>query len=153
MTLLKKSNGESTRSIDRGINFPVMFNDILENFLGNEFLSSEMINWVPAVNICESADDFRIDVAAPGLTKNDFKVEVNNGILSVSGERKEESKENNKKYTKREFSYGSFKRAFRLPDFLDVENINAHYDNGVLSLTIPKKEEARQKSPKEIKIS
>jgi HSP20 family protein len=106
---------------------------------------------MPSVNIKERAADFKIDLAVPGMDKKDFKVEVDNNILTVSGERKEEVSEENEKNTRREFHYGSFKRSFSLPETASSENISASYNNGVLTITVAKKEESKQ-SKKEITI-
>jgi HSP20 family protein len=92
-------------------------------------------------------------MAAPGLTKEDFKINVENDVLTVSNEKKTETSEKNEKYTRKEFSYSSFLRSFTLPEIVDMEKINAGYENGILTLTLPKKEEAKPKSPREIKIS
>jgi len=89
----------------------------------------------------------------PGLDKSDFKVEVENGILSIGAEKKTESKEETTRFTRKEFSYSSFSRSFTLPEHVKAENITAEYTNGVLKLSIPKKEEAKQKAAHEIKIS
>src|SRR3954462_13896281 len=111
MTLVKFKNGagSSFPTIDRTLGFPSFFSDTLERLW-----SDEDINWMPSANIKERADDFKIDLAVPGMDKKDFSVEVDNGILTVSGERKEENNEENEKHTRREFHYGSFKRTFSL---------------------------------------
>lgn len=151
MTLTKwKENGN--KAVEKGRLFPSVFSDLFDGFFGNELMSGELVSWVPAVNISETDEHFKIDVAAPGLSKNDFKVEVDNDMLSISGERKEESNEANSRYTRREFSYGTFKRSFNLPETVDGEHVNARFENGVLSLIVPKKEEAKRKPVKEIQI-
>jgi len=133
----------------------------------NRFLDDDFFNrdWglsnfsdsgtLPAVNIKETKNDFEVEMAAPGMKKEDFKVEVDGNMLTISSERSEQHEENNgdEKFSRREFSYQSFQRSFSLPkDVVDDDNIEAHYDNGVLKLRIPKKEEAKQKPPKKIKI-
>ena len=92
-------------------------------------------------------------MAAPGLERKDFKVEVENGMLCISSEKEEESKEEKKNYTRREYSYNSFSRSFTLPDNSLPDKINAKYENGVLHITLPKKEVTVQKLAKEIKVS
>jgi HSP20 family protein len=135
--------------------FPMMptvfgnfFNDIL-----NVDSTREVYNHVPAVNISEHANDFSIEVAAPGLSREDFSVKVDNGIITISASKKEEKKDENSKYARKEFSYSSFKRSFSLPEQVDTERIEAMHKDGVLTLTLPKKEEAKPKAAKEIKVS
>jgi HSP20 family protein len=107
---------------------------------------------IPDANIIENDKDFKIELAAPGLERKDFKVEVENGVLTISAEKEEEKKEDRKNYRKREFSYSAFSRSFTLPDNSLPEKIDAKYDNGILHLTLPKKEISISK-PKEIKVS
>ena len=94
-------------------------------------------------------------MAAPGMKKEDFKIELENNILTISSEKEEEHEEDGKeKYSRREYSYESFQRSFNLPkEVVDEEKIEAHYKNGVLQLTIPKKEKAKQKPPKKIQVA
>ncbi len=110
-----------------------------------DFFSSDE-DWptlVPAVNISESSDKYSVEVAAPGFSKENFRVEVKNGYLTVSGEMKEEKADKQKgDYVRREFRYGSFSRAFMLPDDVDEAQINAHYSDGILHISAPKKREA-----------
>lgn len=108
---------------------------------------------VPNANIAENEKDYKIEVAAPGLQKKDFKVQVENGVLTVSGEKEEEEKEERKNYRRKEFSYRSFSRSFTLPENSLPDKIEAKYDNGILTLSLPKKEVAVSKPVKEIKVS
>ena len=101
----------------------------------------------------EREKEFRIELAAPGLEKKDFKVEVLNGNLTISAEKKEEKKEETKNYRRKEFSYNSFSRSFTLPDNCMHDKIDAKYENGILHLTLPKKEITVSKPKKEIKVS
>jgi HSP20 family protein len=107
---------------------------------------------VPSVNVIEKPDSFLLDIAAPGLEKADFKVSVENGCLNISAkkEKKEEVKEG--KYTRREFNYTSFSRAFTLPEGVKPEDVHATYENGVLHVTIPKKEAAKVEDARVIEI-
>ncbi|HSG67133.1 MAG TPA: Hsp20/alpha crystallin family protein, partial [Bacteroidales bacterium] len=109
---------------------------------------------LPSVNIKESNDGFEVEMAAPGLSKNDFKIELNNDQLTISSEKeiRNETKED-EQFTRREFSYQSFCRSFYLPNTADPEKIKAKYDSGLLRVSIPKKEEAKPKPPKQITIS
>lgn len=149
MTLVKFKNANglnSFHSLSR--NFPSFFNETLDRFWNDENNT-----WIPSVNIKETNNDFKIDLAVPGMDKKDFKVEVENDLLTISGERKEEINEENEKLTRREFHYGSFKRSFNLPEIADNENISANYNNGILTITVAKKEELKQKAKKEISIA
>ena len=109
----------------------------------------------PAVNICETNDNYELDFNVPGRKKEDFKITVDKNILSVSFEKKEEQKEEqkeeNKQFIKREFSEQSFKRSFTLDEKINADEINAKYENGILHLTLPKKEEVKV-LPKEISV-
>lgn len=109
---------------------------------------------VPAVNVSETEDNFTLEVAAPGKTKKDFNLELDNGVLSISSEEKQEDeqKDKNGRFTRREFSYSSFKRAFTLPETVDVEKISAQYKDGVLVVTLPKREEAKVQAKRLIDI-
>lgn len=108
---------------------------------------------MPDANIIENEKDFRIELAAPGLEKKDFKVEVSNGVLTVSAEKEKEEKEERKNYKRREFTYNSFSRSFVLPDNSVPDKIDAKYENGILRLSLPKKEVTISKPKKEIKVS
>ncbi len=110
---------------------------------------------VPAVNIKENETSFEITLAAPGKKKEDFNIELEENILTISSEKTEKKSEENKdeKYTRKEFSYASFKRSFTLPETIDEENIAASYDHGVLAIRIPKKEEVLEDTKRFIEIS
>lgn len=136
--------------------FPVLFDD---------FFNRELFNWgnnnfsttsttVPSVNIKETADHFEVEVAAPGMEKKDFNITLNGNLLTISSSKQYEDEQKEQNYTRREFSYKSFQRSFDLPkDVVDADKINARYENGLLHLTIPKKEEAKQKAPRMIEIA
>jgi HSP20 family protein len=118
--------------------------------------SSETNTTIPAVNIRETNDNFEVEMAAPGMSKEDFKVELDGNQLTISSERKKEQQETDEqhRYSRQEFSYESFQRRFMLPkDVVDAEKIQARYNNGVLHLTIPKKEEVKKRPPRMIEIS
>jgi HSP20 family protein len=109
---------------------------------------------LPAVNIRETDTNFAIELAAPGKNKEDFNIEIDHNVLTISSEEKneKEAKDNEGKYTRREFSYSSFRRAFTLPETVNSENINAAYENGVLHVILPKREEALPKPKRLIEI-
>ena len=136
---------------------PLLFDDFFNRDIFNWGLSnfSNTNTTIPGVNIKETADNFEVEVAAPGMSKKDFKIELDGNALTISSEKtnRQEDKED-EKYTRKEFSYQSFYRTFTLPkEVVDVDKIEAKYDNGLLHLLIPKKEEAKQKPPKLIQIS
>ncbi|UCD64998.1 MAG: Hsp20/alpha crystallin family protein [Candidatus Zixiibacteriota bacterium] len=106
-------------------------------------------DFMPRVNISDSEDRVTMQFEVPGMDKSDFKVSVKDGVLSVSGERKWESKENGKSFIRSEIRTGSFCRSFSLPDTVDADKIKADYKNGILELTLSKREEAK---PKEIEV-
>jgi len=106
----------------------------------------------PAVNIKELDNQFEIDLAVPGKKKSDFEIEVEEGLLSISSSMKEDQVTEKAKFTRREFSYNSFKRTFTIPDSVDPSNIEAHYSEGVLKLSLPKRKEALPQPKKLIKI-
>ncbi len=107
--------------------------------------------YFPAVNICETNDNYQLEFNVPGRKKEDFKITVDKNILTVSFEKSEENKEENKQFIKREFVTQSFKRSFTLDEKINAENIDAKYENGILYLTLPKKEEVKI-APKEISV-
>lgn len=142
-----------------GNSFPA-FPSIFDDFFSREFFNWGNSNFsptsttVPAVNIKESADDFKVEVAAPGMEKKDFNITLNGNQLTISSAKQFEETKKEESYTRREFSYQSFTRTFQLPkDVVDAERIMATYENGLLNLTIPKREEAKQKGPKQISIN
>src|ERR1700744_4937610 len=118
------------------------FNDVY-SLLNDSFLSERVAARVPAVNIAETENEFEVELAVPGLNKEDFKINLEKNVLSVSAEKKTETTDENKKFTKREYSYSSFSRSFTLPESADHSKIEADYTAGILKLTIAKKEEAK----------
>jgi len=132
--------------------WPNLVEEFFNGDLFPRFLDAESKQSLPAVNIIESKEDYRIDVAAPGLNKEDFKVNLENNVLTVSSE-KEEKQEEDGKVMRKEFSYYSFSRSFTLPLTVNAEKIRATHKDGILQVIIPKKEEAKEKPSREIKIS
>ena len=109
---------------------------------------------LPSVNIKENANEFKVELAVPGFNKDDFKLKLNQDLLTISSEKKVESETNEgERFTKREFSYQSFSRSFTLPLTADSERIQANYDNGILVVRIPKKEESKPKPTRLIEIN
>jgi HSP20 family protein len=133
--------------------FPSIIDELLKpDWLGG--MQNFNVN-VPAVNIKETDTNFGIELAAPGKTKEDFNIEIDHNVLTISSEEKNEKEEKNTegKYTRREFSYSSFRRAFTLPESVNADSINATYENGVLHVTLPKREEALPKPKRLIEIA
>lgn len=125
------------------------FSPMLSDFFGADDLTFDRLwkkDWVPAVNISEDDKKFEIEFAAPGMRKEDFKVNIENGVLRVSAERKEEKEEKKKNYTRQEYSYNSFSRSFTLPENAKEEDIKANYQDGVLRLNVAKKAVAVSKA-------
>ncbi|MDH0659751.1 MULTISPECIES: Hsp20/alpha crystallin family protein [Empedobacter] len=115
------------------------------------FVNSQ--NQFPAVNIKENEDSFEILLAAPGLNKEDFSIEIDENILKISSEFKQNEEVKDEKFSRREFNFSSFKRAFTLPETINEDKIEASYVNGILQLVLPKKEEALPKEKRSIQIS
>ena len=128
--------------------------NLFESGMGTGFLSNFNTGMtLPAVNIKENADEFFLEIAVPGMKKSDFNIDVDNKILSISSEREEEHKEKEENYTRREFGYSSFKRTFTLPESIESDKINAKYNDGILKVHLPKREEAKEKPAKRINVS
>jgi len=141
---------------------PSLVSDLLntKTFIPNVFnLQDDLLDitggpiMVPSANIIENEKDFRIELAAPGLERKDFKVEVDNGLITITAEKEEEETEEKENYRRREYSYNSFNRSFTLPENSLPDKIEAKYDNGILHLTLPKKQVTILKPTKEIKVS
>lgn len=134
---------------------PSLMSDFFDydKFFGNRWFERETNNSLPAVNIKENSKEFEIEFAAPGFNKNDFKINIEANVLTISAEKKEEKNEETSRFTRKEFTYNRFSRSFTLPQTVNVENIDAKYTDGILKLQIPKKEEAKKELKKEIKIS
>lgn len=135
------------------------FGSFFDNFFGTELSDWRRNNFsstdttLPKVNIKEDENGFTVEMAAPGMTKDDFNIHLDKNVLTISSEKEEEFKNDVEKYTRREYAYHSFQRSFTLPDIADGEKINAKYEHGILTIGIPKKEEAKPRPPKSIKIS
>ena len=132
--------------------------------LFDRFFEGDLFDWsnrnfsntnttLPSVNIKENPDEFKVEVAAPGFDKGDFKLELNHDVLTISSEKQMENEtKDDEHFSKREFSYQSFTRSFTLPNIADSERIDANYENGILKVSIPKKEESKPKPSRMIEI-
>lgn len=139
---------------------PSVFDDMFKaDWLGGTSNVNSIGTSIPAVNIQENDDMFMVEVAAPGKTREDFNIELDNDVLTISAEERKENEtsENNGekkgRFTRKEFSYSNFKRAFSLPETVNSEEISASYENGVLVINLPKKEEAKVQPKRMIEIS
>lgn len=141
-----------------GRSFPKFIDDFFntDRFLidfDSSFPNLNFKNILPDANIVENKKEFKIELAAPGLDKKDFKIELKNGILTISAEKEQETKTEDENYLSKEFSYSSIYRTFALPDNLVADKIDAKYENGVLKLKLPKSEVSIQEPVKQIKVS
>lgn len=144
MNLIKRNPGN--------VVFPYVMDELFKDWAGG----SQWVNRaVPPVNIKETEHVFTVELVVPGFKKEDFNIEVDNNLLTVSSEVKTEKTEEaaEGKFTKREFIQASFKRSFKLPETINEQNINAAYQDGILAITLPKKEESLPKAKRSIEIS
>lgn len=143
---------------------PGLFPDVpslLSGFFDDDFFPTnwrkdfqrDWTNRIPASNVKETDSDFTIELAVPGMDKEDFNIDLKNGVLTISAEKKEEKEDKDGDYTRQEFNYTSFTRSFNIPDNVNEESIRAKYDNGMLNLVLPKMELATEEPNKTISIS
>ncbi len=118
---------------------------------GNTNLWGRAMN-MPAVNVTEHKDEFMIELAVPGMKKDDFKIDVEGNMLTISSEKEETKEEKEKMFTRKEYNYSSFSRSFTLPDEINREKIDAKYENGILKIALPRKEEAKKLTAKQIAV-
>jgi HSP20 family protein len=144
MSLIKRNNGNAPA-------VRTFFSDFFDN---DKFFSQPLFkeDWFPSVNVVDGEKSYEIELAAPGFKKEDFRINVENGILNISAETKAEEEEKKKNFTRREFSYNSFSRSFTLPENASEDKIEAKYENGVLKLDLAKKALAAPKK-KEIAVA
>ncbi len=119
------------------------FNDVFDSIFNDTFFNDKMVSRVPAANVSETENNYHIELAAPGLKKEDFKLNLERNILSISVEQATDHHDNQKNYNRREFSYSSFVRTFTVPESADINNIDACYADGILRIDIAKREEAK----------
>ncbi len=129
--------------------FDRFFDQPLMNF---PYAETGRFSRMPATNIKELDDEFIVELAAPGLKKKDFHVDIDNGMLEIKVEKEEESKEEKELFTRREYSYNAFYRAFNLPETVDGNKIKAEYEEGILKVHLPKTPDAKKKPVKEIAV-
>ncbi|MCB0431118.1 MAG: Hsp20/alpha crystallin family protein [Flavobacteriales bacterium] len=144
MTLIKFKKGDPA--------FHPALSDFFDDFLSPAVFNGGRVS-MPAVNISEAEDKYHVEFSAPGFKKEDFDVKVENETLTVSAEFKAEKEGKEKNYSRKEFSFGSFKRSFSLPESVNANAIQAQYENGILKIDLPKKEETQVSPARQIKIS
>jgi HSP20 family protein len=147
MTLVKRSNFPSLLG-ERWLND---FFDT-DRFFDSDLLKMANVPALPLVNIIEEEKEFVVDLAVPGMTKKDFHIGIENGLLTISAEKKEEKEEVKKNFTRKEFSYNSFTRSFTLPENVNEEKIDANYENGILKIHLGKKVLTKVTPKKEIAV-
>jgi HSP20 family protein len=127
-----------------------------EQFFNNDFFdgrNGNRMGTVPSLNVTEEKDGYKVELAAPGLKKEDFNIDVEGNMVTISCNKEAETKKTEKEgYTRWEYDYSCFSRSFSLPDYADTANITAKYNDGILNISIPKKAEAIKQSPKQIKV-
>ena len=131
---------------------PNLVNRVFDDFFNTVPTRQTFRGTLPAVNVKETEDDFQLELAVPGLKKEDFNVKVEEGVLTISAERKSDETEKTDGYTRREFRYSNFTRRFTLPESADDNAISAAYTDGILAVTLPKKEEAKPQPARLIEI-
>ena len=131
---------------------PAYWDDFFNDKFFNQVKGTTCSGSNPAVNVSEDDRGYTIEVAAPGIDRKDFNLEIDNDVLTISTVKNESQEENKPNFLRREFNYESFKRSFQLPESVDQEQIKATHEAGILKLTLPKKEEEIQKAPRQIEI-
>ncbi|MBS1741896.1 MAG: Hsp20/alpha crystallin family protein [Bacteroidetes bacterium] len=144
----------STPALKKFADSPSVFDDFFkpwnEWFDAGKFMGRTMN--IPAVNITENKNEFEVALAAPGMKKSDFKIGVEGNMLTISSEKEESTEEKDKKFTRKEYNYSSFSRSFTLPEEINKEKIDARYEDGVLKICLPRKEEAKNNTTKQIAV-
>lgn len=137
-----------------GTRMPTFFDDFFKpwnEWFDNGGLWGRVLN-MPAVNITEEKDEYLVSLAVPGMKKEDFKIDVDGSMLTISSEKEESKEEKGKKFTRKEYNYSSFSRTFTLPEVINKEKIEAKYEDGVLKIGLPRKEEAKKPAAKHIAV-
>lgn len=131
------------------------FSPFLSNLFDDDFIPvmSNRSGSMPAVNIKENEKNFTLELAVPGMDKKDLKIDINEDVLTISSESKQENEEEKDGYKRKEFSYSSFCRSFYIPENVSKEKIDANYKDGILTVELPKVEEEKSKITRQIKIS
>ncbi|MFT4758472.1 MAG: HSP20 family protein [Paraglaciecola sp.] len=147
---MKPTKFQNSKSVGTSID---SFLDSFFNGNVNHFADVNFSTTSPSINIVESENEYKIELAAPGLGKSDFSLNLDQDLLTIEAKIEDKKEETKEKYVKREFNFTSFKRTFTLPDTVNANNINAIYEKGVLSVVLPKKEEAKPLPAKTIAVN
>lgn len=150
-SIMKKNGGLPTLLSDFFSPATVLGRDFFD--MDPDLFPSRLGINLPSANITETPKEFKLELAAPGLERKDFDIEVNNNVLTVSAEKEEEKKEEKKEYSRKEYSFNSFSRSFTLPENIKEGNIDAKYENGVLKIILPKMKETPAKTGHKIAVS
>lgn len=155
MKTLAKRNGEMTPSLvsDFFSTSPLWSSLWPTGLFDVDELPARLGVTVPSANVMETEKEYQIELAVPGLQKKDFKIEMENDVLTISAEKEEEKNEKENGYTRREYAYNSFSRSFTMPENFKLDKIDAKYVDGILKITVPKKEVTPMKPKKEIAVS
>lgn len=156
---LKKLGGQKMTLVKNkptyfGTGFPT-FSTLFGDLLDRDFstvMGGDMSKTIPAVNVKETETTYLLELAAPGLKKENFKLSVEENTLTISSEAKQESQDSTEKFTRKEFTYSSFERKFELPESVNIEDITAAYEDGVLKLVLPKRLEELKNTKKKIDV-
>ncbi|MBL7923721.1 MAG: Hsp20/alpha crystallin family protein [Bacteroidia bacterium] len=141
---------------DTGKIKPRVFSGMLDPFFKKEWgewFDKSYMDTIPSVNISETPKSYHVEMAAPGLKKEDFKINIQGDMITISSEKESETKTEEKEFSRREYNYNSFSRSFSLPEFVDQEKIAATYSEGILKLDLPKKDVVKTADTKNIKVS
>ena len=145
----------STQALSRlSERMPTVFEDFFKpwnEWFDNGGLFGRTMN-IPAVNITEQKNDYLVSLAVPGMKKEDFKIDIDGNMLTISSAKEETKEEKEKRFTRKEYNYSSFSRSFTLPDEVNREKIDAKYEDGVLKITLPRKEEVKNPAAKQIAV-
>jgi HSP20 family protein len=148
MTLIKFQNPRAKKFFESDAMFPG-FGNAFDNFLKMDYNYGES---VPSVNVTENEKEYHMEYLVPGFKKDEIKVALEQNVLTVKAEKKTETTEEQKRYTRKEFSFSSFKRSFTMPDNIDADKMVARHEHGILNIVIPKKMEEKKNALKEIEI-
>lgn len=146
-TLLKTNTGKIKPAVFTGLLDPFFKRDI------GELMGKDFVDTIPSVNIAESDRSYHVEMAAPGLKKDDFIIKIDNDVITISCEKETETKEVNKEFTRREYNFSSFSRSFNLPEKVDQDKIMATYSEGILKIDFQKKVGVENTSTRKIKVS
>jgi HSP20 family protein len=144
--------------IRKSESLPAIFNDFfrpwesLFDLNGGSLLDALKPVSIPSVNIVENKNDYEVSLAAPGMKKDDFKIDIDANTLTISAEKEEKNEEKEERYTRKEYNYSSFSRSFSLPDWVNKDKVDASYENGLLKLILPKTEEAKRIASRHITV-